>query len=525
MGNTKMGSVQEHTNEAGPECFKCGQVCKDNSNLRNHVLSHYYRIFDPLIPQAKPFPCPECDKPSRDKITMIRHFAFTHGKLFELTEVTPAHLITAGGTPRKKREKKVEEGAEQEETGEKKTEEEKTESEMNGTDAAANEDKEEEEKKDENGKEEDSTASAERNATPAPMIEKAEEVRQICEVDDCKAPIIDNSSSESEEEEGGAVKVRLDKDSTRFLYAWLNSRLEHPFPSLEQTAALASESGLTVKQVEAWFRKKRKAMAVPEIEKKEEKKKETPKKKGKKKGKKKSESEEEEEEDEGADYVVEAVLERKVVTGKRGKSHKTLYLVKWLGWDREEDLTWEPLEHLQDPDGTCQALEIFEKKEKEKERLAKEKAEREETSIATSTIATSTGGEGRQGDESDPICLSSSPVPQEVPSSYSVDRQAENSNGRSSKQSSPVTSQPNSDQGAKVAKRKICSVEIIESSDDEESSQPAPTSPSSPRQNKEEVAYISSPERARARAEVMEDTSSEEDEKEKEVEELDPYDE
>ena len=66
----------------------------------------------------------------------------------------------------------------------------------------------------------------------------------------------------------------------------------------------------------------RKAMGVPEIEKKEEKKKETPKKKGKKKGKKKSESEEEEEEDEGADYVVEAVLERKVVTGKRGKSHK-----------------------------------------------------------------------------------------------------------------------------------------------------------------------------------------------------------
>merc|ERR1712107_18786 len=104
---------------------------------------------------------------------------------------------------------------------------------------------------------------------------------------------------------------------------------------------------------------------------KEDKKKDTPKKKGKKKAKKKSESEEEEEEDEGADYVVEAVLERKVVTGKRGKSHKTLYLVKWLGWDREEDLTWEPLEHLQDPDGTCQALEIFEKKEKEKERLAK----------------------------------------------------------------------------------------------------------------------------------------------------------
>ena len=49
--------------------------------------------------QVKPFPCPECEKPSRDKITMIRHFAFTHGKLFELTEVTPAHLISGGTFP------------------------------------------------------------------------------------------------------------------------------------------------------------------------------------------------------------------------------------------------------------------------------------------------------------------------------------------------------------------------------------------------------------------------------------------
>ena len=58
-----------------------------------------------------------------------------------------------------------------------------------------------------NGEEEEKSPS-ERNTTPAPMIEKAEEVRQISQVDDCKAPIIDNSSSESEEEEeGGAVKV------------------------------------------------------------------------------------------------------------------------------------------------------------------------------------------------------------------------------------------------------------------------------------------------------------------------------
>ena len=37
------------------------------------------------------------------------------------------------------------------------------------------------------------------------------------------------------------------------------------------------------------------------------------------------------------------------------------------------------------PAGTCQALEIFEKKEKEKERLAKEKAERDEKEGPSST--------------------------------------------------------------------------------------------------------------------------------------------
>ena len=63
--------------------------------------------------------------------------------------------------------------------------------------------------------------------------------------------------------------------------------------------------------------------------------------------------------------------------------------------------------------GTCQALEIFEKKEKEKERVAKEKAEREETATANLKLS---GG----GDESDPICLSSSPVPQEVRTFFKI---------------------------------------------------------------------------------------------------------
>jgi len=98
--NTKMGSVQLHDNVSGPVCFKCSVVCKDNSNYKNHILSHYYREFDPHIPQAKPFECPICEKPSRDKITLIRHYAFTHQKMFELTDITPEQLIPPGSTPK-----------------------------------------------------------------------------------------------------------------------------------------------------------------------------------------------------------------------------------------------------------------------------------------------------------------------------------------------------------------------------------------------------------------------------------------
>ena len=41
--NTNMSEVQEHDNKDGPPCFICGAVCKDASNYRNHLLSHYYR--------------------------------------------------------------------------------------------------------------------------------------------------------------------------------------------------------------------------------------------------------------------------------------------------------------------------------------------------------------------------------------------------------------------------------------------------------------------------------------------------
>ena len=43
--NTKQGGVQEHDVSDGPPCFICNAVCKDASNYKNHILSHYYRYY------------------------------------------------------------------------------------------------------------------------------------------------------------------------------------------------------------------------------------------------------------------------------------------------------------------------------------------------------------------------------------------------------------------------------------------------------------------------------------------------
>ena len=102
-GFASQGTVKAHDNETGPECFKCGQICKDNSNLKNHVLSHYYQVFYDVLPDSKPFPCPECGNTSRDRITLVRHFAFTHKKLFEMTDVTPEHFAGFGNRKSVKR--------------------------------------------------------------------------------------------------------------------------------------------------------------------------------------------------------------------------------------------------------------------------------------------------------------------------------------------------------------------------------------------------------------------------------------
>merc|ERR1719319_1448530 len=94
----------------GPVCFKCDQVCKDKSQLKNHVLSHFYEEFYKILPSSKPYPCPECEHENRDRITLVRHYAFTHRHIFEyVTEDQLGMNATAprrANKPKEKREPK-----------------------------------------------------------------------------------------------------------------------------------------------------------------------------------------------------------------------------------------------------------------------------------------------------------------------------------------------------------------------------------------------------------------------------------
>ena len=69
---------------SGPyKCRFCEAGYDSSSNLKNHVLNHFKDEILQELPSCLPFLCPSCKKPSRDKITLLRHYAFSHKAVFK----------------------------------------------------------------------------------------------------------------------------------------------------------------------------------------------------------------------------------------------------------------------------------------------------------------------------------------------------------------------------------------------------------------------------------------------------------
>merc|ERR1719233_2040667 len=90
----------------------------------------------------------------------------------------------------------------------------------------------------------------------------------------------------------------------------------------------------------------------------------------------------EEESEEDEEYEVESIVDKKVVRGK------TKYLVKWKGYDKDEDRTWEPKANLAGSEDLIKKFEDEQVSEADKEqenKEADEKSENEESDKESSS--------------------------------------------------------------------------------------------------------------------------------------------
>merc|ERR1712008_158897 len=63
------------------KCRFCISGHENALGLKNHVLNHFKDQLNKHLPSCAPFLCPECKNPNRDKITILRHYAFGHKKV------------------------------------------------------------------------------------------------------------------------------------------------------------------------------------------------------------------------------------------------------------------------------------------------------------------------------------------------------------------------------------------------------------------------------------------------------------
>jgi len=74
---------RKRSGENNFDCYNCGKDCNNRRELKHHVLSHFYPEFYARLPSSKPFSCPVCANVSRDRISLVRHFAFVHEEIYK----------------------------------------------------------------------------------------------------------------------------------------------------------------------------------------------------------------------------------------------------------------------------------------------------------------------------------------------------------------------------------------------------------------------------------------------------------
>ena len=90
MGNSKINPIPSNKKSMKTrsavgifQCKFCEVVKDDEKNLKLHVLYHFRDQIDPLMGPKDSLQCPECPQKSRDRITLLRHYAFTHKVFFK----------------------------------------------------------------------------------------------------------------------------------------------------------------------------------------------------------------------------------------------------------------------------------------------------------------------------------------------------------------------------------------------------------------------------------------------------------
>uniref|UniRef100_A0A0K2UVC7 Nucleus accumbens associated 1, BEN and BTB (POZ) domain containing [Myotis brandtii] n=1 Tax=Lepeophtheirus salmonis TaxID=72036 RepID=A0A0K2UVC7_LEPSM len=66
------------------KCKFCDLTFDKLYNLRNHILNHFKDKLYPYLPASKPYACPDCYIEMRDRITLLRHYSYSHRHVFKL---------------------------------------------------------------------------------------------------------------------------------------------------------------------------------------------------------------------------------------------------------------------------------------------------------------------------------------------------------------------------------------------------------------------------------------------------------